>query len=133
VDTDSDSMTSNSGGGSEGDVSGVVIASILGLLSFVAVIVGASFYRKHSRSNHEHVPLPDTNIELSKTTHGQGKQSSDGSALMMECINPKFNQAGGNKLFWRMHETEKGDKYYEDTESGRTTWTARDSSGVALT
>ena len=36
------------------------------------------------------------------------------------------------KLFWRTHETDAGDKYYEDTGSGRTTWTARDSSGVAF-
>mgnify|MGYP004261779291 CR=1 FL=1 len=29
-------------------------------------------------------------------------------------------------------KTEKGEKYYEDNDSGRTTWTARDSSGLAL-
>ena len=135
------------GGGPSGDTSadhadakndpGFAIALIVGglLLLLVGTIVVFYLYRKKLQAPTRHVSLQD--VELTNTANVKRKQSAGGSTIM-EYNNPmdqehKSQTTEGGKMVWKTHQTDEGGKYYEDTESGRTTWTSRDSSGVALT
>jgi hypothetical protein len=132
------SKTSNSEGGLEGgstsdteakspdakNDSGFVIAlSCGGLLLFIGAGVVFYVYRKKLQAPGRHMSLQE--VELSTTARST-----------MQYTNPldqqnKFQTTDGTKMAWKSHQTEDNTTYYEDAQSGRTTWTARDSSGIA--
>ena len=141
------SKTSNSEGGLEGgstsdteakspdakNDSGFVIAlSCGGLLLFIGAGVVFYVYRKKLQAPGRHMSLQeevhfnlDGDVELSTTARST-----------MQYTNPldqqnKFQTTDGTKMAWKTHQTEDNTTYYEDAQSGRTTWTARDSSGIA--
>ena len=141
------SKTSNSEGGLEGgstsdteakspdakNDSGFVIAlSCGGLLLFIGAGVVFYVYRKKLQAPGRHMSLQeevhfnlDGDVELSTTARST-----------MQYTNPldqqnKFQTTDGTKMTWKTHQTEDNTTYYEDAQSGRTTWTARDSSGIA--
>jgi len=131
------SKTSNSEGGLEGgstsdteakspnakNDSGFVIAlSCGGLLLFIGAGVVFYVYRKKLQAPGRHMSLQE--VELSTTARST-----------MQYTNPldqqnKFQTTDGTKMTWKTHQTEDNTTYYEDAQSGRTTWTARDSSGI---
>jgi hypothetical protein len=141
------SKTSKSEGGLEGgstsdteakspdakNDSGFVIAlSCGGLLLFIGAGVVFYVYRKKLQAPGRHMSLQeevhfdlDGDVELSTTARST-----------MQYTNPldqqnKFQTTDGTKMAWKTHQTEDNTTYYEDAQSGRTTWTARDSSGIA--
>ena len=130
---DTDSKSPKSGKSIEGDSTSTIILSIVGTLFFVALVSGGIIYRKYSRNKLKHELLQETGLQLENRSNRQGRQGFDVSNNV-ECVNPLDREETNSDktLMWRTHETDEGHKYYENTETGRTTWTARDSSGVAL-
>lgn len=110
---DSDSKKSKPDQSLEDDSGGVIIALILSALFFVAIIVGGFVYWKYSQNKDGHNLLQETGIQFQNVTRNPLEQET----------------ADTKKLVWKTHETEEGHKYYEDSKTGRTTWTARDSLG----
>jgi hypothetical protein len=139
------SETSNSGGGLEGgstsdteakspdakNDSGFVIAlSCGGLLLFIGAGVAFFVYRKKRQAPGRHVSLQE---EVHFNLDGDVQLSTRST---MQYTNPldqqnKFQTTDGTRMAWKTHQTEDNATYYEDVQSGRTTWTARDSSGIA--